>query len=69
MIKKHLHIIVLTLIICLASSCKNTADKKPINHSEESKVQHTQALILTQDYPYDAKDKDKITGPYTILCR
>ncbi len=51
-------------LLCIFYSCKNTVNEQSALISKVSPIQHTQALLMTQDLPYKAMDKNEILGPY-----
>ena len=62
---KFLPQLIIIALVCLASTCK-TVSTELESISEVSSTKHTQALLLTQDFEFDAKDKNKVIGPYKV---
>ncbi|MEM9823420.1 MAG: hypothetical protein AAF985_20220, partial [Bacteroidota bacterium] len=72
--KKPFFIILLISYCCFYISCENssTAVNQSLAKDKRSAVEETkktQALILTQAFEFDPKDKNKVTGDYVAQTK
>jgi hypothetical protein len=61
--------LLLWLLIAAQFSCAPPPAEEGNQTAETAATQKTQALLLTQDFPFDPADKDKVTGDYVAQTR
>lgn len=61
--------LLLWLLIAVQFSCAAPTEEDGNQTAEPVTTKKTQALLLTQDFPFDPADKDKVTGDYVAQTK